>query len=152
MSDCKNGGRCSYSDAIASAMHEEYTAQLESRNRALVEFDVNVRQRRIEELEDENTALRKQLDAERDIRARKSARVDKVEAENEKLREELEEVRAERDARGRALDFNLGNIHRLEAENKKLRELVRDIWEFVGKSDKLQYPTIARRVEELVGE
>lgn len=76
-----------YERPSASAVEEERIAQLESRNRALVEFDVNVRQREIEKLKDERLALRKQLDMERDARVRKSSRVDEPDAEIAKLSE-----------------------------------------------------------------
>ena len=89
MSDCRNGGRCYYSEGIASAIHEERIAQLESRNKSLVEFDVNVRQRDIKALKERIRNLEKQLDCERDIRARKSRRIETLERENDEMRELL---------------------------------------------------------------
>ena len=87
MSGCTKGVRSSYDAGMAIAVREERIAQLESRNRSLVEYDTNVRQHEITRLTKENDVLRKQLDAERDIRARKSNRIAFLDEQNKELRE-----------------------------------------------------------------
>ena len=87
MSDCAKGGRQAYDQAMATVAREEYIRQLESKVRDLIEFDTNVRQKKLCDLKADKAALSKQLECERDIRARKNARIEKLEIENEELRD-----------------------------------------------------------------